>query len=106
MTAAWPECCPSVLAASAPGLLVDSTDAATDPIRLSGCLVPTPCRLAARAAALEGEAAALRADNERLCRVVDSGDWGRARVEELVQVGPPCPCGTWGGNVCLVGGGR
>jgi hypothetical protein len=26
-------------------------------------------------------------DNERLCRVIDSGDWGRQRVEELLRAG-------------------
>lgn len=36
---------------------------------------------------LAAESEQLRRDNERLCRVIDSGDWGRQRVEELLQAG-------------------
>lgn len=61
----------------------------TPPLPPPSAFLPAchPCSLADRAERLQGEAAQLAADNERLCRVVDSGDWGRARVQELVQVG-------------------
>lgn len=41
----------------------------------------------ARAETVEEENKRLRADNERLTRVIDSGDWGRARADELVRAG-------------------
>lgn len=28
----------------------------------------------------------MRRDNERFVRIIDSGEWGRGRVQELVQV--------------------
>ncbi|GAQ91938.1 hypothetical protein KFL_008860040 [Klebsormidium nitens] len=40
-----------------------------------------------RAETLEEENKRLRAENERLARVIDSGDWGRARADELVRAG-------------------
>lgn len=40
-----------------------------------------------RAAALQQENDRLRRDNERFVRIIDSGDWGRGRVDELVQAG-------------------
>ena len=40
----------------------------------------------------------LRRDNERFVRLIDSGEWGRGRVAELVGAGEP-----WGGPV---GGGQ
>lgn len=38
-------------------------------------------------AALREENGRLRRDNERFVRIIDSGDWGRGRVQELVQAG-------------------
>ena len=40
-----------------------------------------------RAETLEEENKRLRGENERLARVIDSGDWGRARADELVRAG-------------------
>lgn len=37
---------------------------------------------------LEQENVKLRRDNERFVRLIDSGEWGRGRVEELKQVRP------------------
>lgn len=36
--------------------------------------------------ALKAENDRLRRDNERFVRIIDSGEWGRGRVAELVQV--------------------
>ena len=36
---------------------------------------------------LGGENEQLRRENERLARVIDSGDWGRQRVQELLEAG-------------------
>lgn len=41
--------------------------------------------------ALKAENDRLRRDNERFVRIIDSGEWGRGRVAELVQV-LPLPC--------------
>lgn len=45
------------------------------------------CKLMAEVQRLTTEAALLRQDNERLARIIDSGDWGRERVAELLQAG-------------------
>jgi hypothetical protein len=37
--------------------------------------------------ALRQENERMRRDNERFVRIIDSGDWGRGRVAELVQAG-------------------
>lgn len=37
--------------------------------------------------ALKHENERLRRDNERFVRIIDSGEWGRGRVAELVQAG-------------------
>lgn len=37
--------------------------------------------------ALKSENERLRRDNERFVRIIDSGEWGRGRVAELVQAG-------------------
>jgi len=37
--------------------------------------------------ALQEENARYRRDNERFVRIIDSGEWGRGRVAELVQAG-------------------
>jgi hypothetical protein len=37
--------------------------------------------------ALKDQNARLRRDNERFVRLVDSGEWGRGRVEELTEAG-------------------
>jgi ribulose bisphosphate carboxylase small subunit len=39
--------------------------------------------------ALRHENERLRRDNERFVRIIDSGEWGRGRVAELVQVRVP-----------------
>lgn len=36
---------------------------------------------------LQNENARLRRDNERFVRLIDSGEWGRGRVEELTAAG-------------------
>jgi hypothetical protein len=36
---------------------------------------------------MRGENERLRRDNERFVRLIDSGEWGRGRVAELVQAG-------------------
>jgi hypothetical protein len=38
-------------------------------------------------AALRAENGRMRRDNERFVRIIDSGEWGRGRVAELVQAG-------------------
>ena len=38
-------------------------------------------------AALRAENERMRRDNERFVRIIDSGEWGRGRVAELVQAG-------------------
>jgi hypothetical protein len=43
--------------------------------------------------ALKAENDRLRRDNERFVRIIDSGEWGRGRVAELVQV-LQLPCET------------
>lgn len=45
------------------------------------------CRLVDQLERLESDNTAIKADNERLCRIVDSGAWGQQRVEELLQAG-------------------
>ena len=51
-------------------------------------LPPAPaCRLSEELGRLAAENEHLKADNDRLCRVIDSGDWGRQRVQELLQAG-------------------
>jgi hypothetical protein len=49
--------------------------------------MPLPCRLSDELGRLAAENEHLNADNDRLCRVIDSGDWGRQRVQELLQAG-------------------
>ena len=44
-------------------------------------------RLQADCAALRKENDRMRRDNERFVRIIDSGEWGRGRVAELVQAG-------------------
>lgn len=48
------------------------------------------CRLQELASRLQAENEHLKHDNERLGRVIDSGEWGRARVAELEQAGEKC----------------
>jgi hypothetical protein len=49
---------------------------------------PVPaCRLSKELGRLAAENEHLKEDNDRLCRVIDSGDWGRQRVQELLQAG-------------------
>ena len=38
---------------------------------------------------LRSENARLRRDNERFVRLIDSGEWGRGRIDELKRVPPP-----------------
>jgi FtsZ-binding cell division protein ZapB len=45
------------------------------------------CAAQTRVAALQQENERLRRDNERFVRIIDSGEWGRGRVAELVQAG-------------------
>ena len=46
-----------------------------------------PCRVSEQAKRLAAENASLRQEAERLGRVIDSGDWGRLRMQELLQAG-------------------
>lgn len=48
---------------------------------------PSQCRLGSQAEQLAGENAWLRKECERLGRVIDSGEWGQQRVQELLQAG-------------------
>jgi hypothetical protein len=57
---------------------------ATAVLNLSSAL---PRRLTEQVQQLAADGDQLRRENERLCRVIDSGDWGRQRVEELLQAG-------------------
>ena len=50
-------------------------------------VAPACCRLSEQVEHLEASDERLQHDNERLCRVLDSGDWGRQRVQELVDAG-------------------
>jgi chromosome segregation ATPase len=45
------------------------------------------CVAQTRVAALQQENERPRRDNERFVRIIDSGEWGRGRVVELVQAG-------------------
>ena len=45
------------------------------------------CQLEGKVERLEAEMTHVKQDNERLQRVIDSGDWGRERVGELQQAG-------------------
>lgn len=51
------------------------------------CSTNPSCRLTERVQQLATDGEQLRRENERLCRVIDSGDWGRQRVEELLRAG-------------------
>lgn len=44
------------------------------------------CDMQTQIEALKAENDRLRRDNERFVRIIDSGEWGRGRVAELVQV--------------------
>jgi hypothetical protein len=55
--------------------------------------VPTRCRLAEMNGRLQEENAHLKQGNERLGRVIDSGDWSRERLTELAQAGKLSVCG-------------
>lgn len=46
-------------------------------------------RLTCTTGKLQLEKDFLKQDNERLGRVIDSGDWGKCRVEELLEAGKP-----------------
>jgi predicted hydrolase (HD superfamily) len=45
------------------------------------------CNLQESLAKLQAENERLRRDNERFVRLIDSGEWGRGRVAELVSAG-------------------
>lgn len=65
--------------------LVTLNQAQTPPPSL---LLPL-CPLQTAVRELREENERLRRDNERFVRLIDSGEWGRGRVSELVAAGAP-----------------